>query len=205
MNEGTSNARRATADDLPALRLIWENAGLPVTPLEKRFTEFQVLEDAEGVVAGAIGLRIARQHGLVHSEAYLDPALAEVIRPILVERIKSLSPAYSLARLWTMAAEPSWQEQDWAPADLDVLARLPPEFGPPGHDWLTLKLREEIDLDQILALEFATFKKTERERNQQMHQQGKSMKYMATGIAVVILLLAVFGLYVVLRGQFQPH
>ena len=45
---------------------------LPAGELEKRLTEFQVVEAADGQIAGAIGVQIIRQHALLHSEGHTD-------------------------------------------------------------------------------------------------------------------------------------
>ncbi len=201
MNDGVHRIRRATADDVPGLRLLWENAKLPVGELEKRFTEFQVFDDADGVVAGAIGLRVNGRHGLVHSEVFSDIGRADALRPILWERIRTLAPNYGLTRLWTAERAEFWSQQDLETAGDEALARLPGEFGARDGYWLTLKLREEIDIDGLLAKEFSVFKKAEGERNQQMFQQGKTLKLLATAVAAVVLFVAVVGLYIVLKRQ----
>lgn len=56
--------------------------GLPADKLEKRLTEFQVIESEDGQLAGAIGLQVIRQHGLLHSEAYTDFSVADEARQL---------------------------------------------------------------------------------------------------------------------------
>ena len=53
--------RRATLDDLVTLREIWFSMRLPADELEKHLKEFQVVEDAEGNVLGAVGIRFSKQ------------------------------------------------------------------------------------------------------------------------------------------------
>ena len=53
--------RRATVDDLPALRSLWAAARLPADELENRLTEFQVVEDAGRFAAS--GHRRPRRSG----------------------------------------------------------------------------------------------------------------------------------------------
>ena len=55
MNGSTYRIRRATLDDLDALRPLWESMRLPVADLERRLIEFQVAESPEGKIVGAIG------------------------------------------------------------------------------------------------------------------------------------------------------
>ena len=81
MNEPQYNLRRATVDDLPGLKLLWERARLQVLDLEKRLTDFQlVVSDADDLI-GAIGLHIEGKQGHVHSEAFAQPEQA--YRPFL--------------------------------------------------------------------------------------------------------------------------
>ena len=47
MTASTNRVRRATLDDLGALKPLWTSMRLPAADLEKRLTEFQVIESAE--------------------------------------------------------------------------------------------------------------------------------------------------------------
>ena len=49
--------RRATIDDLPRLVPLWQREDLPWEALEKRFKEFQVVEESGGELIGALGRR----------------------------------------------------------------------------------------------------------------------------------------------------
>ncbi len=56
MNFASLRVRRATVDDFAALKMIWAAMRLSPDELEKRLTEFQVVQNAEGeVVVGAPG------------------------------------------------------------------------------------------------------------------------------------------------------
>src|ERR1700722_5229790 len=76
MNPQTLRIRRATVDDRAALKTLWTSMRLPVDELEKRLTEFQVVEHYDGEVVGAIGIQFSRQHALLHSEGYTDFSIA---------------------------------------------------------------------------------------------------------------------------------
>src|SRR5690349_1878975 len=91
--------RRATLEDLPGLKKLWELNNLPVQELEKRFTEFQLAIDAWEQIAGAIGLKVVKNHGLIHSEAFTEMDKAEQIRPLLWERIMTVAKNHGLVRL----------------------------------------------------------------------------------------------------------
>src|SRR5947207_1815499 len=102
--------RRATVDDLPQLIVLRKAAHLPATDLEKRFTEFQVVENAEGKLAAAIGLQISQQQGLLHSEMVLDFSLADKLRPRLWERVEKVAANHGLFRVWTQETAPYWKQ-----------------------------------------------------------------------------------------------
>ena len=93
MNEPQYNLRRATVDDLPGLKVLWERARLQVLDLEKRLTDFQLVVSDAGDLIGAIGLHIEGKQGQVHSEAFAQPELdaqlvAEAIAQVRAERMK---------------------------------------------------------------------------------------------------------------------
>ena len=106
MSPSPHRVRRATLEDLPGLRTLWESMHLPGPDLEKRLTEFQVVETADGRLAGALGIQIVRQHAWLHSESYLDFALADEARPQLLARIQALASNHGVFRLWTLEKSP---------------------------------------------------------------------------------------------------
>ena len=195
MNGVGYHSRRASADDLPQLVLLWQNNALCAVELEKRFTEFQLAEDATGRLVGAIGLRVHQQHGMLHSEAYPDFGLVDTLRPLLWERIRNVAGSNGLVRLWTLESAPYWRQEDFVAADDEMLAKLPEDFGSKENCWHTLKLRDELALDDLLAKEFAVFKKTERARNEQLLQQARFLKGLATLIAFGALVLVAYAIY----------
>jgi hypothetical protein len=91
MNPSTLRIRRATMDDFQSLRSLWNSMRLPAGELEKRLTEFQVIEAADGQIVGAIGVQIIRQHALLHSESYTDFSVADAARQLFWERIQTIA------------------------------------------------------------------------------------------------------------------
>lgn len=171
--------RRATTDDLPQLVQLLKVTLLPADVLEKRFTEFQVVEATGGKLIGAIGLQIANKHGKIHSETYTDFSLSDTLRPVLMERLKNVAQNHGLVRLWTQETAPYWRQNGFDPADDDAKKKFPPMFGDVTQNWLTLKLKEE--LEEILSAdkEFATFMESEKQRTEQMLAQAKFFHFVA--------------------------
>src|ERR1700690_4603527 len=100
--------RRATTDDFQGLRTLWISMRLPAEELEKRLTEFQVIEGAGGQILGALGLQIVRQHALLHSEGYTDFALSDAARQQFWERIQTIAAHHGVFRIWTLERSPFW-------------------------------------------------------------------------------------------------
>src|SRR5262245_48029320 len=101
MNTSNYRVRRATLDDLGALRPLWESMHLPVAELERRLIEFQVAEDSNGKIVGAIGFQSEGRYARIHSEAFSDFGSTDQVRPIFWERIQTLCTNHGIARLWT--------------------------------------------------------------------------------------------------------
>src|SRR5580704_8798426 len=109
MNAGLYRVRRATVDDLPVLQSLWASAHLPAAEFERRFTDFQVVESADGALMGAIALEVAGRHGRLHSEAFADFGLADNLRELLWARMQSVAENFGLSRLWIAESAPFWK------------------------------------------------------------------------------------------------
>src|SRR5262252_4052134 len=108
MTASDYRVRRATLEDIGKLTELWRSMRFPAEDLSKRVTEFQIAEEAEGKLLGAIGLQIAERQGRIHSEGFNDFALAEQLRPMLWDRLNSLATNHGLLRLWTKEDAPFW-------------------------------------------------------------------------------------------------
>jgi N-acetylglutamate synthase-like GNAT family acetyltransferase len=183
--------RRATLDDIGQLTAIWESMQYPTQDLAKRVTEFQVAEGAEGTVLGAVGLQIAERQGLVHSEAFSDFALAEHLRPLLWDRIQNVATNHSLLRLWTQEQAPFWNHCGLVRADAEALQKLPASWRGTSSPWLTLKLRDDVETVMSVDKEFAVFMQSEKQRTEQLFKRARTMKTIATLIALALLIAVV--------------
>jgi N-acetylglutamate synthase-like GNAT family acetyltransferase len=125
MSPPNLRVRRATTDDFQALRSLWNSMSLPADDLEKRLTEFQVIESGDGQISGAIGLQIVRQHALLHSEAYADFSLADEARQLFWERIQTIASHHGVFRLWTQENSPFWSRCGFRIVITESLVHLP--------------------------------------------------------------------------------
>ena len=180
--------RRATAEDLDALKSIWSSMRLPAEDLGRRLTEFQVVE-ASGHVAGAIGFQIVRSAALLHSEGYADYSVADAARNLFWERIQKLAANYGVFRLWTQENSPFWLRWGFQLADGEALARLPDEWKGAGEKWFTLELKNEAVINAALKNQFAGFMDDEKKKTAQVSAQARTINIIITvaGFAIGIL------------------
>ena len=191
--------RRATLDDLEKLTELWKSMRFPVEDLSKRVTEFQVAENAEGKLLGAVGLQIAERQGRIHSEGFTDFSLAEQLRPMLWDRVNAVATNHGLLRLWTKEDAPFWNRCGLVKADAEVLAKLPAIWRGEPQGWLTLKLKDDVETLLSVEKEFALFMQTEKQRTERAFQQAKVLKAIATLVAIVLLGLVIIGAFLVVR------
>ncbi len=180
--------RRATLDDIAPLMAIWSSMRFDAEELAKRITDFQVAEGPQGIV-GAIAMEMAERQGRIHSEGFTDFALADQLRPLLWERIHALATNHGLLRLWTDEQAPFWCHCGLNKPDPEALQKLPAAWRQGAHDWLTLKLREDVAILASVDQEFALFMASEKQRTERAMQQAKVLKVIATLVA-----LALFGM-----------
>jgi N-acetylglutamate synthase-like GNAT family acetyltransferase len=117
MYPSSYQVRRATLDDLGQLTGLWRAMNFPAEELARAVTEFQVAQDADGRLVGAIGLQIAQRQGRIHSESFEDFSLADTLRPMLWERLHAVATNHGLLRLWTHEGAPFWHHCGLRPAD----------------------------------------------------------------------------------------
>jgi N-acetylglutamate synthase-like GNAT family acetyltransferase len=182
--------RRATVEDLPRLRGLWQAEQFPASELERRFTEFQVVLGPGGELLGAVGLHIQNQHGLLHSEAFVHPETEEELRPLLWERIQAIARNHGLLRLWTRERAPFWRRCGLEPAGEAELQRLPPAFGERQREWLTLRLRDELAVPHAIEREFELFKAEQDAAMERTRRQVRIVKAFAWAIGLILLAVA---------------
>jgi N-acetylglutamate synthase-like GNAT family acetyltransferase len=205
MSSSNHRVRRATLDDLTELKALWNSMRLPADDLEKRLTEFQVVETADGKVVGALGIQIERQHAWLHSESYQDFSQADDLRALFIDRLRSLAANHGVFRLWTLEKAPFWTRLGFQPASPDALKKLP-ETWTAGSTWLTLQLKDEAAIVS-LEKEMALFMETEKQHTARALGQVKAIRTLATILAIifgVFVLVAAAYLLLKNRGSILP-
>jgi N-acetylglutamate synthase-like GNAT family acetyltransferase len=205
MTASNHRVRRATLDDLADLKALWSSMQLPADDLEKRLTEFQVVESPGGKVVGALGIQIVRQHAWLHSESYQDFSQADDLRALFMDRLRSLASNHGVFRLWTLEKAPFWTRQGFQLAAPETLKKLP-ETWIAGSPWLTLQLKDEAAIVS-LEKEMALFMETEKQHTARALGQVKAIKTIATALAIILgIFVLVAAAYLLLknRGSFLP-
>ena len=193
MNEPEYSLRRATVDDLPGLKLLWERARLQVLDLEKRLTDFQMVVSDAGDLIGAIGLHIEGKQGQVHSEAFAQPEQDAKFREQVWERIQVLARNHGLVRLWTREGAPFWQQQaGFAEASAELAGKLPASFGDAAGRWLMLQLREENLSVLSIEREFELFQVSQKQETEKLMQLGRTLKLITLVVLGVVLFVGGF-------------
>ena len=193
--------RRATVEDIATLSALWSAMHLPPQDLEKRLTEFQVAEDSNGRVVGAIGFAVHERHAWVHSEAIEDFGSTDVLRPLFWKRINGLATNHGIARLWTQEQAPFWSHNGFVPPTADAFERLPETWTGERAPWLTLQLKDEQAINS-LDKEIAMMMESERRRTAETLERARTFKTFFTIVAFVIALLVIAAAVYV---YFQRH
>lgn len=187
--------RRANVDDLAQLIVLWQAVDLPFVQLEKRLTEFQVVEK-EGQLFAAVGLQIHQHEGWLHSETFLDFGLADSLRRLLWERLEKVAANYGLFHIWTQETAPFWKQVGFHTATKEQLVKRPIGFeNNEKLEWAMIQLRDPAAMPLNLDKEFERFKESERIRTEEVMSQAKLLKGVATILTILFALFIVFVLF----------
>ncbi len=202
--------RRATINDLVVLRAIWQEERFTVGELERRFTEFQVVETAEGKVIAALALQIQGNQGFIHSEGFNAPEHTELLRDVLWERLKKVAMNHGLVRVWTVLDNGYWGKAQFREPQAEEMTKRPPVFGEIPTGWRVLQLKEEVVASVSLESELALFREAQKAETERFHQHARTMKLLATLIAFAALGAVVTGGYLWYKysrkeGPFRPR
>lgn len=185
MSSGPYQVRRATLEDLPALRELWKQTNLSLPDLEKRFTEVQVAENAEKKIVGALGMKIDRLHGQLHSEAIVDKNDTAIYEAFW-QRLQVLARNYGLFRLWTDSQTPYWQTIGFKTPDEKAYEKRPESISGARDKILALVLKEETAEGLSVEQQFEIFTQSQKAETERLMQQAQTFKK----VAYVVLALA---------------
>lgn len=200
--------RRATVDDLGTLQTLWTDMRLSPAALEPRLTEFQVVENSENQLLGAVGFQVSGQHALLHSEAYSDFGVADTARDLFWERIQKIAAHQGVFRIWTQERSPFWKSFGFQPPAAGLLPRLPEawknEF---DGGWLTLQLKDEEVINAAFQKHATTFLATEKMEVERVSEKVRSLNTLIIIAGFTIGFISIgFAVYLFIhRNPFQQH
>ena len=187
MSSQTLRIRRATVDDRAPLKMLWASMRLSPDELEKRLTEFQVVENSEGVVVGAIGIQFSGHHALLHNEGYTDFGVADAARHLFWDRIQTLAANHGVFRIWTQERSPFWKNYGFQPPSAEMLTRLPVEWKNEfDGGWLTLQLKNEEVITAAFEKQFAGFMAAEKQSTDRVSEKVQTFRTIVTGLGFAI-------------------
>jgi N-acetylglutamate synthase-like GNAT family acetyltransferase len=183
--------RRATLDDLATLRTIWLSMRLPADELEKRLKDFQVVESADGIVLGAVGIQFLKPHALLFGEGFSDFSVADAARELFWERIETLAANHGVFRIWTQETSLFWTRWGFQPANAEILSRLPDEWKTSEGKWFTLELKSEAAVTAALENKFAGFLDAEKKQTARVAEKARLLKTIITVVGFTIGILCI--------------
>jgi N-acetylglutamate synthase-like GNAT family acetyltransferase len=205
MTASALRVRRATVEDLETLRPLWTSMKLPVSELEPRLTEFQVVENADGKVLGGIGLQITGGNGRLHSEGFTDFAIADQARELLWGRIQTLASNHGIFRVWAGESVPFWTGIGFKKADAEALKKLPEAWKREDSSWFTLQLKDEAAIASV-EKELAMFMAAEKRSSDRVFQQARTVKMLANLLALILFAFALgAGIYLLIKKPELLH
>lgn len=172
--------------DLNELRAVWRAAGVYSLELEKRFTEFQIVFDAGEAIVAAFGIDVRLRDGHIHSVALAPGAAAREIRELIWQRVQALAENRGLTRLWS-ADHQFWREQGFVQPDEKTLRRGAELFEATMERRLTLRLREEEDLQRLAEAQFELFHQSAVAEREHILNRGRLYRNIAIGIAGLVV------------------
>ena len=199
--------RRATVDDLATLRTIWLSMRLPADELEKQLKDFQVVEDADGNVLGAVGIQFSKQYALLYGEGFSDFSVADAARELFWRRFEALAANHGIFRIWTQETSPFWTRWGFQPANAEILSRLPDEWKTSEGQWLTLELKNEEAVNAALENKFAGFMDAEKKQTARVAEKARTLKTIITvvGFAIGFLCIGLAIYLLIQRNSFASR
>ncbi len=199
MNPSGYRARRATVDDLPRLRLLWQQAQFPLERLEKRVTEFQLVETPEGILLGAIGLQLAAPQGGIHHEAFAKPEEAERMRPLLWERLDGVARNHGLSRLWVAQDRSFWRARGFGEASEELIKKRPAQLEFLLGGALTLQLKDEAAASISFEKEFELFRQTQKAETERALRHARHLRVVAVLVSFVAMVIVIAAVWYLMK------
>ena len=191
MTDQTFYFRRATLEDIDILRGLWQTALFPVQDLEKRLTEFQIVEGTDGRLLGALGICVHAEEALVHHEAFTHPETEAAIRGKLWNRLKVLFGNQSAHRIWTCEKADFWKQTGFRTPTGEERTKFPANFGPGGSTLLVFPLKD-LKAERLIENKIIELQAVREVEEVQMEQKTRIIRVAAFSIAGFFMVLLIY-------------
>lgn len=188
--------RRATVDDLPQLMQLWKNAFYPADILEKRLTEFHLVENAETKqILAAIGIHPEDNAVMLHSETFGDLVNQDLYRDMLWPRFQALARNLGVSRIWTQESASFWKNAGFLLVTEDILSERPNFPDSEEHlPWLSIQLFNEDKIKEAMGDKYAQFIQQQEDERETFTRQLRVLRnvIIVLGIAMIGFMLVLF-------------
>jgi hypothetical protein len=193
------SARRATVEDLPALRLLWQAAGLPWDQLDRFVTEFQVVPGDGETLLGAIGFLVEGTQGLLHTESVTDGESADEVRSALWRRIQIIGRNQGVHQVWTQEDAPFWVTCGFMPASPERLQATSATFLDRTAAWQVFEFAAPEKLKARVDEQMAIWQATRAQEAEELQQRIRNFRNVAVLVATVVVGVMIVLLSIVMR------
>jgi N-acetylglutamate synthase-like GNAT family acetyltransferase len=191
MTEQTFYFRRATLEDIDILRGLWQTALFPVQELEKRLTDFQIVEGMDGRLLGALGICVQGEEALVHHEAFTHPEVEAAIREKLWNRLKVLFGNQSAHRIWTCEKAEFWEQTGFRTPSGEERSKFPADFGSGGKALLVYPLKD-LKAERMIENKIIELQAAREVEELQLEQKTRIIRIAAFSVAGFFMVLLIY-------------
>ena len=195
------SARRATVEDLPSLRGLWQAAGLPWDQLDRFVTEFQVVPASvdSDVLIGAVGFLVEGGDGLLHSEAVVADEAADETRAALWRRVQIIGRNQGVHRIWTQEDAAYWATCGFKAAGPEALAACKGSFLDRSASWLWFEYPAPETVKARLDEQMAIWQATRTQEAAALQERIRHYRNLAVLVATVVIGIMIVMLSIIMR------
>ena len=175
---------------------------MPWQDLEKRFKEFQVVETETGEFIGAIGFQVVGKEARVHTEAFVQPELADKIREVFWTRAQVAAQNLGVVRVWTQLTCPFWLQHGFGSASAETVTQLAGLMWTDPSPWLIIRLREESAMPtSLVEAELVRLKEASAAETSKLRTAAQRMRVIAYVVGVLLFALVIFWAFSFMKAK----
>jgi len=192
MDDSVLITRRATVDDLPQLKQLWEERSYPVDEFERRITDFYLVENKKvRKILAVIGICFLEGAAMVHCELFCDIENQNLYRDMLWSNLKKLARNKGASRLWLQGQVSFWKNKGFEVATEELLMEKPDfPYTEERVPWFFFQL---FDAEKIAEADFQ-LKEMQKTEMDQLSNQLIWLRNigLVTGFTIIACLLIMF-------------